>query len=353
MKKLLISLLFSIFFTKLSAEIIFTKIIDNLNSPWSLSIVDNDNYLITEKSGNILIFNKFSKKIKKIKHNLDILENGQGGLLDILFHNQKVIVSYSEKGDNKKTYTAAAIADFNKDILNFENIFRAIPPIVGGYHFGSRLIIKNNFLYLSAGERGKGDIAQDFKTHPGSIIRIKLNGDVPKDNPKFINKPDWLPEIYLIGIRNVQGMCLSPFDNNIYITNHGAKGGDWFGKVIKGGNFGWDTLYWGGKKYSGLYGGPKWLPGFDRPIKYYVPSIAISACLIYNGKEFSEWNGQALIASLKDQSLRKIIFKDNKFIEEQILFKEKIGRLRDLKIDHLGRILILTDQGSLWLLSKK
>ena len=37
------------------------------------------------------------------------------------------------------------------------------------------------------------------------------------------------PEIYQIGVRNPQGMDLSPFDNKIYITNHGAKGGDWFG----------------------------------------------------------------------------------------------------------------------------
>ena len=112
-------------------------------------------------------------------------------------------------------------------------------------------------------------------------------------------------------------------------------------------------MYWGGTKYSGLTGGPKWLPGFDKPIKYYVPSIAISACLIYNGDEFPEWNGNALITSLKDQSLRKITFIENKFIKEKIILKDKIGRLRDIKIDSNGKLLLLTDQGSLWLLSKK
>ena len=93
-----------------------------------------------------------------------------------------------------------------------------------------------------------------------------------------------------------------------------------------------DKLYWGGTKYSGLYGGPKWLPGFDKPIKYYVPSIAISACLIYKGKEFKEWNGDALVVSLKDMSLRKIKFSKNKFLKEEIIFKDKIGRLRDIKL---------------------
>ena len=206
---------------------------------------------------------------------------------------------------------------------------------------------------MSSGERGGGKIAQDGSKHPGSIIRIKTDGSIPKDNPKFKNKNNWLPEIYLIGIRNVQGMCLSPIDGKIFMTNHGAKGGDWFGKVNYGGNYGWDNLYWGGTKYSGLKGGPKWLPGYDKPIKYYVPSIAISACQIYNGDEFADWKGDALVVSLKDQSLRKIKFKNNNFLSENIIFKDEIGRLRDLKVINNGKIFILTDQGGLWELSKK
>ena len=345
-------LLSFLFFENCLAEIKLTKIIDNLKSPWSLTILDNKRYLITEKSGNILIFNKSKNNLKKIEHNLNILEDGQGGLLDILFYNNKIFISYSENKGNKKTSTSAAVAEFNTSNLNFKNIFTALPPIESGYHFGSRLIIRDNKLYISAGERGKGDIAQDFTKHPGSIIRINLDGTIPKDNPKFNNKSNWLKEIYQIGIRNVQGMCLSPFDNNIYMTNHGARGGDWFGKLNKGGNYGWDKLYWGGTKYSGLSGGPKWLPGYDKPIKYYVPSIAISACVIYKGNEFPSWNKSALITSLKDQSLRKISFTKKKLISEEIIFKDKIGRLRDIKIDNDGKLLILTDQGSLWSLSR-
>ena len=73
-------------------------------------------------------------------------------------------------------------------------------------------------------------IAQDITNHPGSIIRIHLDGTIPKDNPKFIDKPDWLPEVYQIGVRNPQGMDLSSFNNKIYISNHGARGGDFLEK---------------------------------------------------------------------------------------------------------------------------
>ena len=196
-------------------------------------------------------------------------------------------------------------------------------------------------------------IAQDALQHPGSIIRINLDGSIPKDNPKFKNKKDWLPEIFQIGVRNPQGMSLSPFDNKIYMTNHGARGGDWFGTANHGENYGWKILGWGGTNYSGTKIGPKWKPGFTKAIKYWVPSIAVSAMVIYKGDTFKEWNGDALITSLKDQSLRKIIFKGNEFVSEDIIFKGKIGRIRDIKIHKdTGEIYMLSDKGELWRMYK-
>jgi len=329
------------------------QIINGFDNPWSLTFLDNDRVLITEKSGNILLVNFNNKKTQKIKHNLNILEDGQGGLLEVLYYKDQVFVSYAEDRKKGKTSTSVAKAEFNDLELNFKNIFRAEPPINSGYHFGSRLVIKDDFIYITAGERGEGMIAQDPKKHPGSIIRIHLDGKIPKDNPKFIDKKDWLPEIYQIGVRNPQGMDLSPLDNKIYITNHGAKGGDWFGEVKYGENYGWKILGWGGTNYTGTKIGPKWMPGFTKAIKYWVPSIAASSMVIYKGEEFKEWNGDALITSLRDQSLRKIRFKDNNFINEKIIFKGKIGRIRDIEIqENTGRIFLLTDEGSIWRLEK-
>jgi quinoprotein glucose dehydrogenase len=197
-------------------------------------------------------------------------------------------------------------------------------------------------------------IAQDPTKHPGSIIRIHLDGSIPKDNPKFKGKNDWLPEIFQIGVRNPQGLTLSPFDKKIYMSNHGAKGGDWFGQVKFGENYGWKILGWGGKNYSGTEIGPKWKPGFTKAIYYWVPSIATSAIAIYKGEEFKEWNGHALVTSLKDQSLRKLIFKNVNEVKEDIIFKDKIGRIRDIQIqNNTGKIFMLTDNGSLWKMEKK
>ena len=357
MKKILI--LFSIFFyfcTNLYAqEFKLEKIVNGLDKPWSLSFIDNNRVLITEKPGNLLIFNLKDKKINKINHNLSLKAVNQGGLLDVLYKNNSVWVSYSENRGNWNTSTSVALGKFNEKNIEFKNIFRAEPPIDSGYHFGSRLVIKDKYIFISAGERGQGMIAQDPTKHPGSIIRINLDGSIPKDNPKFKDKDkkDWLPEIFQIGVRNPQGMTLSPFDNKVYLSNHGAKGGDWFGTANYGENYGWKILGWGGTNYSGTKIGPKWKKGFTKPIKYWVPSIAASAILIYKGKEFQEWNGNALITSLKDESLRKIEFKGTKFINEKIIFRDKIGRIRDIKMHkETGELYLLTDGGSLWKMYK-
>ena len=353
MKKIFIFIFFFISFNLYAEEIKLEKIVDSFDKPWSLSFRDEENIIITEKSGKLYNLNLKNKKISEIKHNLSVLEVGQGGLLDVLYHEQNVYISYSENRDDWKTSTSVAKGKFDQKNIQFKNIFQAEPPIESGYHFGSRLVIKDKHLYISAGERGKGMIAQDVKKHPGSIIRINIDGSIPNDNPKFKNKKDWLPELYQIGVRNPQGMALSPFDNKIYITNHGARGGDWFGTANYGENYGWKILGWGGTNYSGSKIGPKWKPGFTKAIKYWVPSIAVSAMTIYKGETFKEWNGDALITSLKDQSLRKIKFKNNTFINEETIFKGKIGRIRDIKIQNeTGELYLLSDNGELWRMYK-
>ena len=334
-----------------AAELNFKKIADFRN-PWGSTFISNNEILLTEVSGNLKLINIESGSVTDIKHNLKVLEDGQGGLLDILYKDEVVWVSYSEDHGKSKTTTSVARGNFNKDQIDFKNIFVATPPINSGYHFGSRLAIKDNYLFASVGERGEGMIAQDPTKHPGSIIRINTDGSIPKDNPKFIDKKDWLPEIYQIGVRNPQGLTLSPFDQKIYASNHGARGGDWFGEIKKGENYGWKVLGWGGTNYSGTKIGPKWLPGYTKAIKYWVPSIATSAITIYKGEEFKEWNGHALITSLKDMSLRKLDFSNLENVREEVIFEREIGRIRDIQVHPVSGKIFFLSQDALWLMQK-
>ena len=121
-------------------------------------------------------------------------------------------------------------------------------------------------MYAGIGERDQGMIAQDPTKHPGSIIRIKIDGAIPDDNPKYAGYPDWLPEIFQIGLRNPQGISKSPHDGNIYFSQHGPMGGDNIATVKFGGNLGWKNIAWGGKEYSGKKIG-------NRPFKKNMISI--------------------------------------------------------------------------------
>ena len=71
--------------------------------------------LVTEKSGNLTLVDFNNKKLNKIKHNLNILEDGQGGLLEVLYFNDQVFVSYSEKLKKGNSSTSVASAKFDKN----------------------------------------------------------------------------------------------------------------------------------------------------------------------------------------------------------------------------------------------
>ena len=343
------------------------EISKGLNYPWGMTFIDEENFLITEKNGRLLKTNISNGEQIEISHDLNILTGSQGGLLDVLYYNNYIYFTYSHnRGD---WYSSTAIARgklINDNIIDTEILLIAEPKINQGYHFGSRIVIKDNYLFASFGERGEGMIAQDPTSHPGSIIRINLDGSIPKDNPKFTNQPSWLPEIYQIGVRNPQGMTLSPFDSEIYISNHGAKGGDFIGTVNEGGNYGWKVIGWGGTNYSfsKIGDGEPFKEEYDKPLISWVPSIAPSNIQFYNGNMFEDWKGDLLVTSLKFHMLIKLEIKNNKVVNEEIIFRgckihkepcHKIGRIRDIEIDKSGGIYIITDEpeSSLWKFSKK
>lgn len=354
---IIFTILFVVSLTSQSNDKInLTKISDGLAEPWGMTFINDNNLLVTEKIGGIIRIDIKTGKKFPIKHNLDYFYYGQGGILDILYHNNFVYVSYSEDRENGKSSTSIARGRYNNQEIIFKNIFRAEPAMSSGYHFGSRIVIKGNYLFASVGERGAGMIAQDITNHPGSIIRIHIDGSIPTDNPKFVDKPNWLPEVYQIGVRNPQGMYLSPLDEKIYISNHGAKGGDFFGEVKPGENYGWKIIGWGGTNYIGtkIGDGSPWKPGFTKPLWTWTPSIAVSNILIYNGEVFPEWKGNVLVTSLKFRTLYRLEFVNGEILNQNIIFEDKIGRIRDIEQNSKGELFLInsSSDASLWKLER-
>ncbi len=114
-----------LFLTKvaIAEEFKFNKII-KLDKPWGSTFINNDQILVTEKGGKIKLINIGKKDIKIIDHNLNFLEYGQGGLLDIIYKDKIVWISYTENRENWKTSTSIAKGFFNEEKIKFENIFQ-------------------------------------------------------------------------------------------------------------------------------------------------------------------------------------------------------------------------------------
>ncbi|MDG2252584.1 MAG: PQQ-dependent sugar dehydrogenase [Methylophilaceae bacterium] len=339
------------------------KIAQGFNYPWALTFLDKKNLLISEKNGGLFKVNIESGKKEKISHSIqhiDHLSSHQGGLLDVYFNNNDnfIYFTYSHKFKKIKNLSSSAVARgklVGNKIRELKVLLIAKPPLPRKKHYGSRIIIEGDLLFASFGERNEGMIAQDPSQHPGSIVRIKTNGEIPKDNPKFMGKNAWLPEIYTIGVRNPQGMTISPHDGEVYFSNHGPRGGDYIGKAKPLANYGWKDIAWGGTEYSGFsIGDTPFKKEYDMPVKTWVPSMAISSIQFYQGEEFPEWQGDLIVSSLYGQSLIRLDYENNVIVGEEIIFRDRIGRIRDFEIGAKGKIYIVSDspRSDLWKLSK-
>jgi len=348
-------------YPKTNSEYKLQKLEVSFEHPWGITSLNNEEMIISEKGGGLFKFNKKTAARTQINHNIQHIEykpgGKQGGLLDVYLNpnDEYLYFTYSYDHDGKFSSSAIAKGKLQADeITDFQNLLIATPNLKENRHYGSRIVIKDNHLYAGFGERGGGMIAQDPKTHPGSIIRIKTDGSVPDDNPHFTSHSDWLPEIYSIGVRNPQGITLTP-ENDVLFSSHGPRGGDHIAIAQPGANFGWKNISWGGSEYTGIkIGKSSFDDQFTSTKLNWVPSMAISSVQFYSGQTFPEWQGDLIVCSLNGESLIRLDFEDGEIVGEEVILSGNIGRIRDFEIDQDGDIYLITDlrKSPVWKLTR-
>ena len=316
--------------------------------PWGMTFISPEELLVTERRGRLWRFNLKTLQKKEIVGLPVIQAQGQGGLLDVetsptFDQDRKVFLSYTGgTSQRKSTHVGHGVLRGNK-LHNFRTIFRAKPLNASRLHFGSRLVFnERGQLYISLGERGKMQLAQDTSNHAGSMVRINPDGSIPKTNP-FLGKPKYQPEIYSYGHRNMQGATLNPWTGAIWAHEHGPRGGDEINIIQAGKNYGWPVVTYG-INYDGTEISPfTSKPGLAPPIYHWTPSIAPSGMTFVYGPEFPQWEGDLLVGSLKFRQLRHLVVKGARIIKEEILLDGFDERIRDVQIGPGGIIYVLTD----------
>ena len=328
-----------------SFELKYELIVDNLEVPWSFVFLPDDSILILERKGELIHF-KNGKKLK-IKNLPKIISKNQGGLLDIELHpdfheNKWIYISYSSSNDQNPG-TNTTILRFkikNFTAVNQEVIYKATPNSKRTLHYGSRMVFdKENYLFFSIGDRGNRDLnPQDIKRDGGKIYRLHDDGRIPIDNP-FINERNSKKAIFSYGHRNPQGMIYDEDKDEIWIHEHGPRGGDEINIIEAGKNYGWPLASYGVNYIGTKFTNKTSIDGMVNPLHYWVPSIAPSGMLFVKNPKYPTLDGSILIGSLKFQYLHQCIIENGKIVKENKLFEE-IGRVRSIELDNYKNIYI-------------
>jgi len=348
-----------------AADLQVETLVTGLNMPWATAFLPDGGLLVTERVGKLRLVKDGALDPQEITGLPKILFKGQGGLLDVVLHpdyaaNGWIYISYSspkaagEAGDDGGANTALLRAKLKGHALtDVQVLYKAMPNVKSSPHFGGRILFdQKGYVFLTLGERGQKENAQDLGKGQGKVIRLHDDGKIPTDNP-FVKTAGALPEVWSYGHRNPQGMVIDPATGIIWEHEHGPQGGDELNIVQRGKNYGWPLVTFGIDYDNSIISKDTTKAGIEPPVTYWKPSIAPCGMAFVNSEKFKGWNGDLLVGSLKFMYLQHLVIKDNKVVKRENIL-EKIGRVRDIRQGPDGYIyVVLENSGSIVRISPK
>ncbi len=321
------------------------------DEPWAMCFLPNGNLLVTEKKGALILFDVDDRTRKEIQGVPKVAYGGQGGLGDVIVHpqfedNHWIYLSYAEQDTSGKKGAIVIRAtlganDARPALEGHLTIWKQIPKVTGSGHYSHRLAFSpDGKLFITSGDRQKQTPAQDWTQNLGKVVRLNEDGSVLPDNP-FQDKGDLAKTFWSLGHRNLLGIA---FDRQGRLWTHemGPRHGDEFNFTVRGGNYGWPIVSWG-DQYSGIpIPDHDTRPEFNAPEIYWVPTVAPSGLIIYDGALFLKWQGNALLGGLRSRSLVRIEINDSQAHEAERFAMGK--RIREVEQGPKGAIWILEDK---------
>lgn len=321
------------------------------NEPWAMTFLPDSGMLVTEKSGKLLLIDKGLAAVKVVGGLPEVAYGGQGGLGDVILDprftaNRLIYLSYAESDRSGKrgavVIRARLAGDDQHPVLeDLQPLWRQVPKTSGSGHYSHRLAFgPDGMLYITSGDRQQQEPAQDWSQNLGKIIRLNPDGSVPPDNP-FQNRGELAKTFWTLGHRNMLGLAFDE-SGRLWANEMGPRHGDEFNVILAGENYGWPLVSWG-DHYSGIsIPDHDTRPEFKVPAAYWVPTIAPSGLIIYNGRQFPEWRGNALMGGLASRSLIRVQIEGDTAKEVERFNMGK--RIREVEQGPEGAVWLLEDQ---------
>ena len=293
-------------------------IAENLNIPWAVHLSEDGRLFFTERGGNLrVIENGILNPVPVYTFGPPFVNTGEGGLMGLaldrdFLSNGYIYLMYTYE-ENGELYNRVVRMEIEGNTTSGEEILLDRIP-AGQSHNGGRLKIgPDSYLYITAGDAGDRDLAQDINSLAGKILRIGTDGSIPPDNP-FPDSP-----VYALGFRNPQGLAWN--DRNVlYASDHGETAHDEINIIQPGGNYGWPLVI-----------GDEEMQGYDfiKPViqsgnETWAPA---GIAFVTAGPR----TGQLLVSTLRGAVLLAITFDESgtQVVNIERLLQGRYGRLRE------------------------
>jgi glucose/arabinose dehydrogenase len=350
MLKSFLPILLALLTTAAAAQVKTETVARGLVHPWALAFLPDGRMLVTERPGRLRLIGPDGRPGEPLTGLPPVDVAGQCGLLDVVVdprfaQNQTVFWTYAEAGPGGNGVAVARGRLNGQQLDDVKVIFRQSPKVRSNLHCGSRLVFtREGHLMVGLGDRySRKDDAQTLDNHLGKVVRIDTAGATPADNP-FVGKAGALPELWSLGHRNIQGGALHPVTGEVWMVEHGPQGGDEVNVVEAGRNYGWPVVTYGRNYGTGTRigeEGPK--PGYEHPLKWWVPSIAPSGMAFLTSERYPGWKGQLVVGALRGQTLVRLTLEGRKVVAEAPVLPGLGERVRDVRQGPDGYLYIVTD----------
>lgn len=327
---------------------------EGLEIPWGLRFIDEHTAILTERPGGLRIIVDGWLHPDPIAGTPEVLHQGQGGLMDVALDpnyedNGWVYLAYSHAlNDNQRGRAHTRIVRGRiKDHAwrDQEVVFEAEASDYSRtrHHYGSRIVFDDEgHLYFAIGDRGERTPAQDLGAAKGKVFRVNPDGSIPSDNP-FVGQPGVVEQTWSYGHRNPQGMDFHPVTGDLWVAEHGPRGGDELNVVQPGKDYGWPTITYGINYNGSIITHDTRRAGMEQPNYYWEPSIAVCGVRFVTGDEFPKWSGTDLIcAGLVGGEIRRVVTEDDRVLHDELIL-DGLGRVRDIEFNSEGEMFIVTN----------